>query len=159
MCSGPSSELSRSSSWAVRGVRRLTNGSGWPMTLAHKLWEARSWLYRSRLLQVNTRLKALDEIYNISTLMHRLKQSENHEKHFWQSSSEGKTQPLRRNKQHSSEFKNSTKFHQTFSQMCRCIFKFWLIFCNCCPKFTNVDEYFYDQNILFFEIPWYLQRK
>ena len=32
---------------------------------------ARSWLYRSRLLQVNIRRKALDEIYKIYMLLHR----------------------------------------------------------------------------------------
>ena len=36
-----------------------------------KLWEARSRLYRSQNLQVNTRLKALDGIYKIYTLLHR----------------------------------------------------------------------------------------
>ena len=34
-----------------------------------KLLEARSRLYRSRILQVNTRLKALGEIYKIYTLL------------------------------------------------------------------------------------------
>ena len=32
-----------------------------------RLWKARSWLYRRRFLQVNIRLKALDEIYKIYT--------------------------------------------------------------------------------------------
>ena len=32
-----------------------------------KLWEARSRLYQRQILQVNTRVKALDEIYNIYT--------------------------------------------------------------------------------------------
>ena len=49
------------------------------MTNFGKLWEARSRLYRSRILQVNTRLKALDEIhkiyqdlmFEIYTLLHR----------------------------------------------------------------------------------------
>ena len=36
-----------------------------------KLWTARSRLYRSRLLQVNTRLRALDELYKIYVLLHR----------------------------------------------------------------------------------------
>ena len=36
-----------------------------------KLWAARSRLHRRRFLQVNTRLKALDEIYKIYTLLHR----------------------------------------------------------------------------------------
>ena len=34
-----------------------------------KLWEARSRLYRSRILQVNTRWKALNEIYKIYILL------------------------------------------------------------------------------------------
>ena len=50
-----------------------------------KLWEACSRLYRRQILQVNTRLKALDEIYKIYKLLHR------------------------------SEFKNSATFRQTFS--------------------------------------------
>ena len=35
------------------------------------LFEARSRLYRRQILQVNTRLKALDEIYKIYTPLHR----------------------------------------------------------------------------------------
>ena len=35
------------------------------------LWEPRSRLYRRRLLQVNTRWKALDAIYKIRILLHR----------------------------------------------------------------------------------------
>ena len=50
-----------------------------------KLREARSRLYRRQMLQVNTRLKALDEIYKIYTLLDR------------------------------SVFKISAKFRQTFS--------------------------------------------
>ena len=38
-----------------------------------QLVEARSRLYRRRFLQVNTRWKALDEIYNISVPLHRSK--------------------------------------------------------------------------------------
>ena len=37
---------------------------------AAKLWRARSWLYRRQFLEVNIRLKALDEIYKIYTLLH-----------------------------------------------------------------------------------------
>ena len=37
-----------------------------------KLWEARSQLYQSQYLQVNSRLKALDEIYKIYTRLHLL---------------------------------------------------------------------------------------
>ena len=36
-----------------------------------QLRTARSWLYRSQLLQVNTLWKALDEIYKIYMLLHR----------------------------------------------------------------------------------------
>ena len=36
-----------------------------------KLREARSWLYRRQLLQVNIRWKALDEIYKICMHLHR----------------------------------------------------------------------------------------
>ena len=34
-------------------------------------WEARSRLNRSRILQVDTRVKAFDEIYNICIRLHR----------------------------------------------------------------------------------------
>ena len=37
-----------------------------------KLREARSRLYRRRILQVNIRWKALDEIYKMYILLHRL---------------------------------------------------------------------------------------
>ena len=40
----------------------------WP--IFGKFLEARSRLYRRQILQVNTRLKALDEIYKIYTLLH-----------------------------------------------------------------------------------------
>ena len=60
-----------------------------------KLWEARSRLRRSRLLQVSTRLKAVDEIYKINTLVHRS----------------------------NIQFKISAKFLQTVSQFCSCIFE------------------------------------
>ena len=74
-----------------------------------KLWEARSRWYRRRFLQVNsyivnTRLKALDEIYTIYTLLHRF------------------------------EFKNSAKFRLKFWHFCKFVFKNSLIFncfCNC----------------------------
>ena len=36
-----------------------------------KLYRARSLLYRRQILQVNIRLKALDEIYNVYMLLHR----------------------------------------------------------------------------------------
>ena len=38
--------------------------------LSGKVWEARSRLYRRQILQVNTRLKALDGIYNFYTRLH-----------------------------------------------------------------------------------------
>ena len=38
-----------------------------------KILRARSRLYRRQILQVNTRWKALDEIYKINTLLHRSK--------------------------------------------------------------------------------------
>ena len=44
---------------------------GGTMWKLNKLWEARSLLYRSQILQVNTRWKALDEIYKIYMLLHR----------------------------------------------------------------------------------------
>ena len=69
--------------------------------------EARSRLYRSRCLQVNTRFKPLDEIYKIYTLLDR------------------------------SEFKNSTKRRRTFSHSCSFSFKLSLIFCNCFPNCTQ----------------------
>ena len=65
-----------------------------------KLWEARSRLYRRQVLQVNTRLKALDEICKIYTLLHP------------------------------SAFKISAKFRQTFSQFNSFILKSSLIFPN-----------------------------
>ena len=37
-----------------------------------KLYRARSLLYRRQILQVNIRWKALDEIYKIYMLLHRL---------------------------------------------------------------------------------------
>ena len=50
-----------------------------------KLREARSWLYRRQLLQVNIRWKALDEIYKICMLLHRsdLNISANFHRIFW----------------------------------------------------------------------------
>ena len=76
-----------------------------------KLWEARSRLYRNESLQVNSRWKALDEIYKIYKLLHR------------------------------SAFKNSAKFRQACSHFCSFIFKSSLIFRNFCSTFTNFDEH------------------
>ena len=42
-----------------------------PIARTFELFRARSRLYRSQLLQVNTRWKALDEIYKIYMLLHR----------------------------------------------------------------------------------------
>ena len=77
-----------------------------------KLWEARSRLYRNESLQVNSRWKALDEIYKIYKLLHR------------------------------SAFKNSAKFRQTFSHFYSFVFEISLIFRNFCPNLTNFDEKF-----------------
>ena len=77
-----------------------------------KLWEARSRLYRNESLQVNSRWKALDEIYKIHKPLHR------------------------------SELKNSAKFRQTFSHFYSFVFEISLIFRNCCPNLTNFDEVF-----------------
>ena len=55
------------------------------MEFSSKLWEARSRPYRRRFLQVNTRWKALDEIYKIYILLHRsdFKISAKHRHHFF----------------------------------------------------------------------------
>ena len=52
---------------------------------ALKLQEARSRLYRRRFLQVNTRWKALDEIYKIYILLRRsdLRMSAKNRQHFF----------------------------------------------------------------------------
>ena len=64
-----------------------------------KLWETRSRLYRSRFLQANTRLKAIDEIYKIYTPLH-----------LWNRSA----------------FKNLANFRQTFWHFCSFIGRRWL---------------------------------
>ena len=53
-------------SWKVRYRAIL-----WFFRQMSKLYRARSRLYRRRFLQVNTRWKALDEIYKIYMLLHR----------------------------------------------------------------------------------------
>ena len=53
-------------SWMVRYRTFL-----WFFSQMSKLYRARSRLYRRRFLQVNTRWKALDEIYKIYMLLHR----------------------------------------------------------------------------------------
>ena len=103
-----------------------------------KLWEARSRLYRNESLQVNTRWKALDEIYKIYKLFLIYKLL------------------------HRSAFKNSAKFRQTFSHFYNFVFEISLIFRNFCPNLTNVDEFFRnfsksagkDQNLLDSQISW-----
>ena len=74
-----------------------------------KFREARSQLYQCQILQVNTRLEALDEIYKNYTLLHLWNpienpctfgiQSKNHEKSFWQASSGRSTRPRKRSYQ------------------------------------------------------------
>ena len=41
-----------------------------------------------------------------------------------------------------SDFKTSAKFRQTFSQFYSFMFILSPMVCNCCPKFTNLDEKF-----------------
>ena len=50
-----------------------------------KLYRARSLLYRRQILQVNSRWKALDEIYKIYMLLHPLylKMSAKNRQHFF----------------------------------------------------------------------------
>ena len=50
---------------------------------------------------------------------------------------------------HRSAFKNSAKFHQTFSHVCSFILK-CLLFCNDGPKFTNFDGFFRNFSNFFF---------
>ena len=83
---------------------------------------AHSRLYRRRLLQVNTRWKAIDEIYKIYKLLHR------------------------------SAFKNSAKFRQTFSHFYSFIFEISLIFRNFCPYLTNFEEKFPEFEFSFIQI-------
>ena len=67
---------------------------------------------RNESLQVNSRWKALDEIYKIDKLLHR------------------------------SAFKNSAKFRQTFSHFYNFMFENSLIFRNFCPYLTKFEEKF-----------------
>ena len=74
------------------------------------LWEARSRLYRRYNLQLNARLKALDEIYKIYSLLHR------------------------------STFENSAKVRFTFSHFCvliMFILKKYVYACNYGWRLTN----------------------
>ena len=66
---------------------------------------------RNESLQVNSRWKALDEIYKINKLLHR------------------------------SAFKNSAKFRQTFSHFYSFTFKISAIFHKFCSKLANFDEF------------------
>ena len=98
--------------WSVDFVLYFSNlySNSWP--ILGKLWEARSRLYRSRILQVNPRLKALDEISKIYRFTYFCTfglQSENQEKRFWQTSSGRSIRPR-------SEFKNSAKVRQAVSR-------------------------------------------
>ena len=68
-------------------------------------------IFASKYEIVNARLKALDEIYNIYTLLHR------------------------------SACNNSAKFLQAFSHFCSIILKILFIFRNSGPKFTNFDDF------------------
>ena len=59
----------------------------WLLVFFGKLWEARSRLYRSQILQINTRWKALAEIYTMHSFApfwNRIpKNEENHVAPFW----------------------------------------------------------------------------
>ena len=96
------------SSFFLRCFQRFSNF--W--RIFGKLWEARSRLYRNESLQLNSRWKALDEIYKIYKLLHR------------------------------SAFKNSAKFRQTFSHFYSFVFEISLIFRNFCANLTNFHENF-----------------
>ena len=63
----------------------LSKLNSWRLLKLIKIKSARSRLYRSRFLQVNTRWKALDEIYKIYILLHRSdpKNSANNRQHFF----------------------------------------------------------------------------
>ena len=63
----------------------IKEANEWWIEFSSKLWGARSRLYRRRFWQVNTRWKALDEIYKIYMLLHRwyLKISAKTRHHFF----------------------------------------------------------------------------
>ena len=105
---GPQPSQTAWSRWAYENSNFFSNF----LPIFSKLWEARSRLYRNESLQVNSRWKALDEIYKIYKLLHR------------------------------SAFKNSATFRQTFSHFYSFVFEISLIFRNFCPNLTNFDENF-----------------
>ena len=76
----PCARYHLSSSYAVKDFAIYYKGRLWlplrrrmnnELNFSPKLWEARSRLYRRRVLQVNIRWKALDETYKIYILLHR----------------------------------------------------------------------------------------
>ena len=95
-----------------------------------KLWEARSRLYRSQILQVNTHFAAFFEIYKIDILLHRSKlnffvknRQQFCEIEYW-------IEPL---------------FNQFFHQNCYFSAKFWWNFVGIsrmCSKIVEVDDMF-----------------
>ena len=113
-----------------------------------RLWEARSRLYRRRTLQVNskysferkkgeTRLKALDEIYKIYTYAS-----------FWRKEPKLHEITLMRLLEHTFAPLRIQKFSWissnifAFVQLCfQKIFYYFFMFCNCCPTFTNFDDF------------------
>ena len=74
---------------------------------------ARSRLYRSRFLQVNIRLKALDEIYKIYMLLHRsdLNISGNFRHEFWHFCTK-----FQKTSSKSCNFRDDTKFCRNFTE-------------------------------------------
>ena len=76
----PSRRLAQELQLLFRGCRCLCGNLSWKVRYRTFLWffrqmsklyRARSRLYRRQILQVNTRWKAPDEIYNICMLLHR----------------------------------------------------------------------------------------
>ena len=78
-----------------------------------KLWEARPRLHQRQILQVNTRSKALAEIYKIYTRLHLLIPMIVIKK-AWKALLASVLRTLL----HRSAFKNSAKFRQTLSHFC-----------------------------------------
>ena len=114
-----------------------------------KLWEACSRLYRRRFLQLNTRVKALDEIYQIYTLLDLLIKSENHEKRFWQASSGRKTQPPRKNRQTAApNSKTQLNFIKHFRMFAVIFSKFHLCLASVVQKSSILMQTFRNYNII-----------
>ena len=105
--------------------RRMNNELNFPPNFAR---EVRSRLYRRRFLQVNTRWKALGEIY-LRPCVVKMNQRKNGIYKIYKLL-------------HRSAFKNSAKFRQTFSHFYNFIFEISLIFRKICPYLTNLDEKF-----------------